>query len=250
MFRAPPLIHRPLLGLALLICLVPRASVAGEARVAVAANFVPTLTVLAAAFEAHSGEHVIVISGSTGKLYAQIVMGAPFDVFLAADRARPKELERRDLIVSGSRATYALGRLALWYPTPPDTPPGPSWLDGALPIAIANPNLAPYGRAAQEVLAAVGVDPPRVFGENVGQAFAMVASGNVPRGLVALSQLIARQVPEDRYWQVPPELHAPIAQDAVLLARAADNPAARRFMAFLESDHSRRILADHGYRVP
>jgi len=240
-----------MLGLALLLWLLPGPSLrAGETRVAVAANFVPALTALATAFEARSREQIVVISGSTGKLYAQIVLGAPFDIFLAADRHRPAELERRDLIVPGSRVTYAIGRLALWYPDPPAGPPGPSWLAGEGPVAIANPDLAPYGRAAQEVLAGLGVDPPRVLGENVGQVFAMVASGNAPRGFVALSQLIAQEVPQANYWPIPAQWHTPIAQDAVLLSRAADNGAARHFMVFLASDLARPILTRYGYQRP
>ncbi len=215
-----------------------------------AANFAPALEALQGAFEARAGDRLVPISGSTGKLYAQIVLGAPFDVLLAADRARPLELERRRLIVPGSRFTYAVGRLALWYPDPPDSPPGRRWLAGGTPLAIANPDLAPYGRAAQEVLRALGVDPPRVLGESVGQVFAMVASGNAARGCLALSQLIARDVPQGQYWLIPTAYHAPIAQDAVLLPRAAHNPAAARFVAFLRDDSTLRILERQGYRRP
>lgn len=220
-------------------------------RVAVAANFKAPFEVIAARFTARSGLPVDVVTGSTGKLFAQIVNGAPFDVLLAADQERPARLVAEALAVPDSRFTYATGRLAICAAPQLDVPTdgwGPHLL--ATPaighVAIANPKTAPYGLAAVQTLDALGirakVEPKLVVGESIGQAMQFVAVGGAEVGLVALSQVVDRP-----HWTVPSVHHAPIRQDAVLLARAADDARARDLLAFLRSEEVREILLEFGY---
>jgi molybdate transport system substrate-binding protein len=226
-----------------------------EAVIAVAANFLEVVERLEGSFERESGHSVTLVGGSTGKLYAQIANGAPFDVFLAADQERPERLEREGLAVAGSRFTYAVGRLVLW-----SREPGRLGSDGAATLkkgefrmlAIANPALAPYGAAAQETLEALGLwehlQGRIVMGETIGQAHALVASGNAELGFVALSSVLSPQnESKGSRWDVPSHLHAPIRQDAVLLARAAGNSAARGFLDFLRTDQAKGVIESYGY---
>ena len=228
---------------------------AAEATIAVAANFRPVLDQLEPAFEAATGHDIILVSGSTGKIYAQIAHGAPFDVFLAADRERPVRLEAAGLAVAGSRFTYAVGRLALWAPKETETGVRQLAYNDFHRIALANPDLAPYGAAAQEVIVALGLGDAtaqkRVLGENVAQAFSFVRTGNAEIGFVALSQVLS--LPEDErgaYWTPPGHLYNPIDQDAVLLAQGEDNPAARAFLLFLKSEKAHAIIERAGYSLP
>lgn len=232
--------------------LLPGVALAGQVTVAVAANFLTTAQALAETFTAETGDEVALVHGSTGKLYAQIIAGAPYDLLLSADAARPALLEQAGRIVPGQRKTYALGRLALVYGAA--TPPGTldDLLSRDLRLAIADPAIAPYGAAAAEVLQTVrGKDGWRrdlVYGESVGQAFAFVATGNAQAGLVGLAQ--ARDHAGDlRIIAVRADRHAPIRQDAVLLARAQDHAAARRFFGFLSSPAALKIIAASGYEV-
>ncbi len=230
---------------------------AAEATIAVAANFSSTADKLAKAFKAASGETVVIASGSTGQLYAQIKQGAPFDAFLAADEARPALLHK-DGTATTAPSTYATGRLALWSPIPDTIPEdGAAFLGQAelKRIAIANPKLAPYGLAAKESLTALDLwqtyKTRIVMGQNIAQAFQIVAAGGAPAGFVALSQLLA--APEDlhgSHWTVPMDLHTPIRQDAVLLKRGAGNPAAEGFLAYLTSPAGCAIIRDAGYQPP
>jgi molybdate transport system substrate-binding protein len=245
-------------GLGLTVVLAaPGAAVAEVALVAVAANFAEVMERLEADFEAESPHGITVTSGSTGKLYAQIRSGAPFDVLLAADQARPELLEREGLAVRGTRFTYASGRLTLWSAQPDAFGgDGAAWLRRAefRHLAIANPELAPYGVAARQVLEALGVYGTvagrLVLGENVGQAHAMVATGNAEAGLVARAYVASARNPAGgSRWDVPAELHTPIRQDAVLLMRAEDNSAARDLLAFLRRDDVRQTIAGFGYGV-
>ncbi|MEQ8333802.1 molybdate ABC transporter substrate-binding protein [Nisaea sp.] len=228
---------------------------AADATIAVAANFASTADILAKTFKAESGNTVVIASGSTGQLYAQIKQGAPFDAFLAADQIRPALLHK-DGAAAQAPFTYATGLLALWSPDP-DTirEDGATVLGRALfeRIAIANPKLAPYGAAARESLTALGLWPTYekriVMGQNIAQAFQIVAAGGAPAGFVALSQLLA--APENlhgSHWVVPADLHAPIRQDAVLLPRGAGNPAAEGFLAFLTSPLGCAAIRDAGYQ--
>lgn len=228
------------------LILLPGSAAAERIMVAAAANFADPLAEIAASFEAETGHDVVIVIGSSGKLYAQIINGAPFDLFLSADAARPARLEAEGRILPGTRIPYAFGRLALWS-ADPALVTGPEALDEGR-IAIANPKLAPYGAAAIEVLAALeiaeDVETRIVQGENVGQAFAMVASGNARTGFVALAQLRGPRAPGGAFWVVPAEMHAPIRQDAVLLR---DTPAARAFHAFLQGPEAEAILERFGY---
>lgn len=208
--------------------------------VAVASNFSQPLKEIAGAFEDRFDHRVRVSVGSTGKLYTQILHGAPFAVFLAADQRRPHLAEENELAVKGSRFTYATGRLALYPATSKDV------LQKAdlSRLSIANPKTAPYGVAAIEVLKKLrvykSVKDKLVYGENIAQAYQFVATGNVEVGLVALSQV----TDQDNKWIVPQDLYQPIAQDAVLLK---DTPAARSFIEFLKTDPARRIMQKYGY---
>jgi molybdate transport system substrate-binding protein len=227
---------------------------AGEIRVAVASNFAIPMQEISGKFEQESPHEVTLIPGSTGKHYAQIVNGAPFDVFFAADRERPALLEQDGHAVPGSRFTYALGRLVLWSPDATLVDDTGRVLDGHdfRRLAIANPRLAPYGRAAQQVLEALGLWQPLqarlVRGENIAQAFQFVASGNAELGFVALSQVVhSGATGQGSSWRIPVELHAPIEQQAVLLT---DKPAASAFMDFVQSDRARAIIRSFGYETP
>lgn len=240
--------------LAAFLVLVGQAK-AEEAIAAVATNFALTAKTLAAQFQRETGHRITISTGSTGVLFAQITRGAPYDVFLAADSARPERLASDGFAVEGSRFTYATGALVLWSADPAKIR-GPQDLAAHPPrrFAIANPDVAPYGLAAGEAIENLGwVDALKgriVRGENVGQAFAMVATGNAELGLVALSAIFT-QPPEKRgsYWLVPPNLHTPIRQDAVLTRRGEYNEAAIAFLEFLKSDTARaRIVAD-GYNT-
>ena len=221
---------------------------------AAAANFAQPLASLQAAFG--EGAHRInVVLGSTGKLYAQIVHGAPFDVFLAADRKRPCRLAASGLAIAASQRTYALGRLALWSATAQGANVSQRLRAGDYRhLAIANPRLAPYGVAAVQTLKAMGLFNANaasrlVMAENVGQAQALVATGAAELGFVALSHIMQADAAGSR-WAVPTHLHEPIRQDAVLLRRGRDNRAARAFLAFLTSEAARRIIASAGYGTP
>lgn len=226
---------------------------AGDVTVAVAANAAEAVEAVAAEFERESGHRVTVTVGSTGKLYAQILHGAPFDVFLAADQERPRLLVEQGLGVEGSRRTYAIGRLVLWSPDAAVAVDDAVLKGGAFRrLALANPDLAPYGAAARETLRELGLweslRPKIVVGENVGQAFAMAASGNAELAFVSLASVLSpRNGHEGSYWEVPEHLHAPIRQDAVLLNRAGDNPAARAFHEFLNSPGALKTIESFGF---
>jgi len=225
---------------------------AAEVTVAVASNFVPVIQRLKPLFEAEGEDSLTVSSGSTGKLFAQISHGAPFDVFLAADVRRPRVLEDKGLAVAGSRFTYAQGQLVLWSrrSSLPPKPQDALLARGVTHIAMANPRTAPYGQAAREVLKGLGlwrrVQDRLVMGENIAQTYQYVASGNAQVGLVAYSQLRAGSR-GGSHWLIPQDLYQPIEQQAV---RLNESPGARRFVAFLRSASARKVIRDLGYRVP
>ena len=251
---------RRALCICLLLALAPLATAwaAQPLRVAVAANSAEPLEAIAEVFEAQTGQPVSLVLGSTGKLYAQIVNGAPFDLFLAADQERPRRLEAEGRIVPASRFTYAVGALVLW-----SADPDLIGSDGVAilragdfrRLAIANPDLAPYGLAAQQAMESLGVAsalrPKLVMGENIGQAYAMVASGNAELGFIAASYIASpRHDGQGSAWPVPPELHEPVRQDAVLLKRAEHNAGARAFWRFLRSETAQAIFRRYGYLQP
>ncbi len=229
---------------------------AGEVTVAVAANAAEAVEALAADFEERTGHRVTVTVGSTGKLYAQVLHGAPFDVFLAADQERPRLLVEQQLAIADSRITYAVGRLVLWSRQSGAVKDGAAVLreGGFRRLAIANPDLAPYGAAARDTLRELGLweslRSKIVLGENVSQSFAMTASGNAELGFVALSSVLGggNSHSQER-WEVPVRFHEPIRQDAVLLDRARDNRAARGFYRFLSGPEARNVIGSFGFLV-
>ncbi len=242
----------------ILVGVLPSPVSAGEVVVAVATNFLLPAREISAAFETDTGHSVVLVAGATGKLAAQILAGAPFEVFLAADQARPELLVSKNVAVADSRFTYATGTLALWSRKAlPLTGATIDTLDATQisRLAMANPKLAPYGLAAKQTLERLGLlgklSGRIVYGENVGQTFAMAASGNVTVGLIAKSQLA--NLPEDQpgHWiGVPDTLHEPISQDGVLISRARDNNVAQAFMKYMRSDRAGKTVARYGYGVP
>ncbi|MEK8033407.1 molybdate ABC transporter substrate-binding protein [Ideonella sp. DXS29W] len=227
---------------------------AAEVRVAVAANFAGPAAQLAEAFHAASGHTVQISAGSTGKFYAQIRAGAPFEVLLSADEETPQKLIDEQLAVPGSAFTYAVGQLVLWSARAGVVDGDGRVLasGGFTHLALANPKLAPYGAAAIEVLKARGVlealTPKLVQAESIAQAYQFVYTGNAELGFVALSQVAAPgQAASGSYWRVPASLYRPIRQDAVLLQAGAASSAARDWLAYLRSAPARAIIAAYGY---
>lgn len=242
------------LGLVAINLFAPVTGRAAEVKVAVAANFSAPMQKIADAFARQTGHRAVLSPAATGQLYAQVRHGAPFEVFIAADEATPARLEREGLAVAGSRFTYAVGRLALWSSRIGVVDPrGDVLRAGGLDrVALANPKLAPYGAAAVSVMASLGVSetlrPRLVQGDNIAQAFQFVATGNATAGFVALSQvMIDGQMHPGSVWVVPAALHPPIRQDAVLLQRGRDNPAATALLSFLRSEAARTLIRTHGY---
>lgn len=239
------------LALLLCLCLASASAWSETARVAVAANFAGVAKQLAAQFAKSTGNRIELVRGSTGKLYAQIEHGAPYDVFLAADVRRPTLLEKDGHAKAGSRFTYAIGQLALWQPG------GMHAHDTLLQtgqwerLAIANPKLAPYGLAARQTLEKLKLWQTAkgrlVEGENISQAYQFVSSGAADLGFIALSHARANHLPDSALWIVPNSFHAPIEQQAV---RLTDNPAGRDFLTFLRSAQARPIIEAAGYRMP
>lgn len=224
---------------------------ADEVRIAVATNFSAAMDALIAVFERETGHTVLVSKGSSGSHYAQIKNGAPFEAFFSADAERPELLEREHIAVAGSRFLYAVGRLALWSPSSDYVDVDGNVLETGdyRHLAIANPALAPYGAAAREVLLARGlwddVQVRLVRGQDIGQAYSFVATGNAELGFVALAQIEnPASAPIGSYWLVPETLHEPIEQQAVLLR---DTPGAREFVAFVRSAVARSIIRRYGY---
>lgn len=226
---------------------------AAEAKIAAAANFTEAAKEIGKAFELATGHKAVFSFGSTGQLYTQITQGAPFEVFLAADRERPQKAAAEGYAVAGSLFTYALGRIVLYSPGD-KLAAGEAALKagGFRKIAIANPATAPYGAAAIETMKALGVyDGLRtkiVQGANIVQTYQFVATGNAEIGFVALSQIASHD--KGSRWIVPEDMHAPIAQDAVLLNTGAGDEAAEAFIAFLKSPEARAIIERYGYGVP
>jgi len=227
---------------------------AAEVMVAVAANFTAPMQKIATAFEQATGHKAVLSFGATGKFYAQIKNGAPFQVLLAADDTTPERLEREGQGVQGSRFTYAVGRLVLWSPRAGYVDDQGQVLKTGdfAHLAVANPKLAPYGLAAVQTLAKLGLSerlqPRFVTGENIAQTYQFVATGNAPLGFVALSQVMeGGNIAKGSAWQVPEALHDPIRQDAVLLANGKDQPAATALMQFLRSDAAREVIRAYGY---
>ena len=252
--------REPILALVVAGVLVAGSSpaFAAEATVAVATNFLVPLRALAEEFAARTGHSLRISSGSTGQIYAQITNGAPYDVFLSADAARPERLEEAGSTIPGTRRTYALGRIVLWSADSGRVDAGGAEaLDtlGDAKIAIANPEVAPYGVASQETLERLGFwdsfQDRLVRGINVAQVFQFIGTRNAAMGFIAMSQLGGRpKGREGSIWIVPTELHAPIRQDMVLLERAEGNEAAFAFLEFLAAPDILARIESFGYSIP
>lgn len=239
-----------------LISLLAGAASAEEVQVAVATNFSAPMQAIAAAFEKDTGHKVRLAFGSTGKFYAQIKNGAPFQVLLSADGETPARLEREDMAVAATRFTYAIGKLALWSAREGMVDDrGDVLRKGSYAhLAIANPKVAPYGAAAIEVLKRLSlleaVQPRLVQGENIAQTYQFAASGNAELGFVALSQITRDgKLIKGSAWFVPGNLHVPIRQDAVILVNGKDNAAASALMTYLKSDKAKAVIRAYGYDI-
>jgi len=246
--------------LTLLSCLLAfRTATAQEIRVAAAADLQFALDELDIQFEKQTGKKIDISYGSSGNFFAQIENGAPFDVLLSADIEYPRKLESAGLAEPGTLCEYAVGRIVIWMPG--DARPDLArlgWKALLEPsverIAIANPEHAPYGRAAVTALRGAGiyeqVRAKLVYGENIAQAAQFVASGNAQAGILALSLAASPPMRNGKRWQIPANMHAPIEQGAVILKSAKDKEGARAFLAFLKSDTGRVILESYGFTLP
>lgn len=251
------MIHRmSRLVVALSASIALSSALAEEVQVAVAANFTAPIQAIASEFEKDTGHKLIAAFGATGQFYTQIKNGAPFEVFLAADDSTPAKLESEGDSLAGSRFTYAIGTLALW-----------SAKDGYVDakgevlkknqfkhLSIANPKAAPYGLAATQVLEKLdlskAVAPKIVEGQNITQALQFVASGNAELGFVALSQVYKDgKITSGSAWIVPAELHDPIKQDALILNKGKDNPAAKALVEYLQGPKAAAVIKSYGYQL-
>ena len=227
---------------------------AAELSVAVAANFTAPMQKIAEAFEKETGHKLVLSYGSTGKFYAQIKNGAPFEVLFAADDETPARLEQEGQSVAGTRFTYAIGKLVLWSKQLGLVDgKGEVLRTGSFErIALADPKLAPYGAAAMQTLTQLGLadtlSSKFVQGENIGQAYQFVATQNAPLGFVALSQVSAEgRVTEGSAWMVPETFYEPIRQDTLILAKGKDNTAAAELMRYLQGDAAKAVIRSYGY---
>lgn len=235
-----------------MVVLSASAALADQVNVAVAANFTEAAKEIAAAFKTETGHEAVLSFGSTGQLYTQITQGAPFEVFLAADTARPEKAVEEGFGVKGSAFTYAIGKIVLWSVNP-DLVTGVETLQTGRfdKIAIANPGTAPYGTAAIEAMSALNIydslQPKIVQGANIAQAYQFVKTGNAELGFVALSQIGDNT--DGSRWVVSDDLYDPIRQDGVLLKTGQGNPAAEAFLSFLKSAATVALIEKYGYGV-
>lgn len=247
---------KPFRTLLFLLAFLATPALAETLTVAVAANFTGPMEKIVPAFEKASGHKVAVAYGTVGKFYAQIKNGAPFDVLISSDEETPIRLEKDGLALPESRFTYAIGKLVLWSAKPGVVDDKGEVLKRGdfQHLAIANPKMAVYGAAAVETMKKLGVastlEPKFVFGESITQAYQFVATGNAELGFVALSQIYKDgQYAPGSNWLVPSTLYPQLRQDAVLLVRGKDNPAATALLAYLKSDAARQVIRAHGYEL-
>ena len=230
---------------------------AAELNAAVAANFATPMERIVALFQKESGHTVKVSFSASGKLYTQIKTGAPFDVLLSADEEIPKRLILEGLAVGGSRFVYVTGRLVLWSVQPDLVDDNGAVLNRGNfdRLAIANPTLSPYGTAAKETLSKLtmwnSIQKKLKKGEDVNQTYQMAATESADLAFIALSQVMRDgKMAAGSWWLVPPELHNPIRQSAVLLSGAKDQAAAKAFLSFLKSEKARAAMRGFGYELP
>ena len=234
--------------LLIVFALSPTATSAEITRIATASNFKPTLIRLLDSYASDSSSHFKISSGSSGVLYAQIRNGAPFDIFMSADMQRPALLEEEGLIVPGSRMSYAVGRLALWVPSATTQINAEFLTDFQGILAIANPDLAPYGVAAMSMLKTLNTNNgfKIVRGNNIAQSHQFVLTGNAQAGIVALSQMKHLKVASQQYWPVAEQLHGPIEQQLVVLKPTSQGLA---FISFLNTSSAHSVLRSDGYSI-
>ncbi len=234
-------------------------AIADEIKIAVASNFYPTMKELVTHFESitpnsDTTNNIVLISGSSGKHYAQILNGAPFDLFFSADKLRPNMLEKEEVFNNQSRFTYALGKLALWSPFNEyvDSDGQVLYTDDFRFLAIANPKIAPYGVASKETLTSMNLwqdmEEKLVRGENIAQTFQFAKSGNAKLGFVSYSQILSlNSSSEGSYWLVPQSMYQPIEQQAILLK---DSSLGKDFLSFIKSNEALDIIKRNGYDLP
>ena len=234
-------------------------ALADEIKIAVASNFYPTMKELVKHFESitlnsDTTNNIVLISGSSGKHYAQILNGAPFDLFFSADKLRPNMLEKEDVFNNQSRFTYALGKLALWssFNEYVDSDGQVLYTDDFRFLAIANPKIAPYGVASKETLTSMNLwqdmEEKLVRGENIAQTFQFAKSGNAKLGFVSYSQILSlNSSSEGSYWLVPQSMYQPIEQQAILLK---DSSLGKDFLSFIKSNEALDIIKRNGYDLP
>lgn len=234
--------------------LISSAAMAADVQVAVAANFTAPMQVIAAEFEKDTGHRAVLSFGSTGKFYAQIKNGAPYELLLSADSMTPETLELEGAAMPSTRFTYAVGKLVLWSSRPDfvDSEGRVLYRGEFKHLALPNPKLAPYGAAALEVMKGMGVletaQPKFVLGENLPQAYQFVVSGNAELGFLALSQVMKDgKLIGGSVWMVPADRYAPIRQDAVVLTSAAGNPAATALLDYLKQEKAQAVIRTFGY---
>ena len=228
---------------------------AAEIKVAVASNFANTLKEIAVEFQRDTGHQLAITPGATGKFYAQISHGAPFDVFLSADDETPRKLAQEGKAIAASQFTYAIGRLALWSPSPELVDKNADILktDKFKYIAIANAKVAPYGQAAVQTMQKLGVlskiEPRVVQGESIAQTFQFVSTGNAQLGFVALSQIFENgKIKIGSAWIVPEEMHEQLKQDAVVLQSCKNTSACQALMDYLKSEKIKKMMSSYGYK--
>ncbi|MDF0607180.1 molybdate ABC transporter substrate-binding protein [Neisseriaceae bacterium TC5R-5] len=233
----------------LLLFVLPFSSFAATVRVAVASNFAATLDKIGIEFERQTGHQIKSSSGASAKLAAQIRQGAPFDVFLSADEVQPAALLRDGIGVASSRFSYAIGQLVLWSKTRRDVGSAALQQGHFNKLAIANPDSAPYGRAAMQTLQSLQLQSKLqnklLFGENISQTLQFAQLGGAEFAFVSIAQL-REQAIQQYLWLVPEKLHQPIRQDALLIK---DSVAARALIAFLRGETAHQLLLQAGYRL-
>jgi len=244
---------------ALLCSFVPLRAQAQQVRVAAAADLKFAMEELGKAFENKTGTKIEVSYGSSGNFFSQLQNGAPFDLFFSADVAYPKKLEAQGFVEPGTLREYALGRIAIWMPNDSSVDLAKEGWNALLDlrvhkIALANPELAPYGRAAASALQKAGiyrqVKAKLVYGENISQAAQFVQSGNAQAGIIALSLAFSPGMKDGKMWEIPSEMHPRIAQGAALLKNAKNRSAALAFLNFVKSASGVKILEQHGFSAP
>jgi molybdate transport system substrate-binding protein len=237
------------------VCLMTANAQAAEIKVAVASNFANVLKEIAVEFQKDTGHQLAITPGATGKFYAQISNGAPFDVFLSADDETPRKLAQEGKAITSSQFTYAIGRLALWSPNPEMVDKNADILktDKFKFIAIANAKVAPYGQAAVQTMQKLGVltkiEPRVVQGESIAQTYQFVSTGNAQLGFVALSQIFEHgKIKTGSAWIVPEEMHEQLKQDAVILQTCKQTSVCQDLMDYLKSDKAKKMMASYGYK--